>query len=158
MTTPYSQHDQIKKLSLELSFILNYETRLERTTQIIQLLILTLYQAPFSLTLLCSKFSELFTRKIGIMYSVGITLIYCLISVRLLWKSRKVLEFAHKLKHYDSERSGDFLPKTFIYDKQRHHRYRIRLCLMVIVLGVAPYILWGLQSTHLKRLTQTLGS
>lgn len=37
MTTPTSQPNQIQKLSVELSIILNYETRLERTTQLTQL-------------------------------------------------------------------------------------------------------------------------
>ncbi|MDP3936205.1 MAG: hypothetical protein Q8Q56_04395 [Alphaproteobacteria bacterium] len=55
-------------------------------------------------------------------------------------RSYKVLEFAYKLKHHDTERNLSFLPKTLISDKLRHHRYRIRMCFAVLILGVAPYI------------------
>lgn len=149
MTTPTPHTDQIQKLSVELSLILNYETRLERTTQLTHILTLVLFQAPFMLKLFWSTFSELFTCKIGIMYMVGLTLIYSMISVRLLWKSSRVLEFAHKLKHHDTERNLSFLPKTLISDKLRHHRYRIRMCFAVLILGVAPYIVWILQTAQL---------
>jgi len=149
MTTSTPHTDQIQKLSVELSLILNYETRLERTTQLTQLLTIVLFQAPFMLKLFWSTFSELFTCKIGIMYMVGVTLIYSMMSVRLLWKSNKVLEFAHKLKHQDTERNLSFLPKTLISDKQRHHRYRIRVCFAMLVLGAAPYIVWILQTAQL---------
>jgi hypothetical protein len=147
MTTPHT--DQIQKLSVELSLILNYETRLERTTQLTQLLTLSLFYTPLILKLFWSTFSELFTCKIGLMYMVGLTLIYSTMSVRLLWKSNRVLEFAYKLKHHDTERNLSFLSKTFISDKQRHHRYRIRLCFAVLVLGVTPYIVWILQTAQL---------
>jgi hypothetical protein len=128
--------------------ILNYETRLERTTQLTQLLTLVLFQAPFMFKLFWSTFSELFICKIGLMYMVGLTLIYSMMSVRLLWKSRRVLGFAHKLKHHDTERNLSFLPKTLISDKLRHHRYRIRMCFAVLALGVAPYIVWILQTAQ----------
>lgn len=146
MTTPHT--DQIQKLSVELSLILNYETRLERSTQLTQLLALVLFQAPFMFKLFWSTFSELFTCKIGLMYMVGLTLIYTMMSVRLLWKSNKVLEFSYKLKHHDTERNLSFLPKTLISDKLRHHRYRIRMCFAVLVLGVTPYIVWILQTAQ----------
>jgi hypothetical protein len=149
MTTPTPHTDQIQKLSVELSLILNYETRLERTTQLTQLLTLVLFQAPFMFKLFWSTFSELFTCKIGIMYMFGLSLIYSMMSVRLLWKSNKVLEFTYKLKHHDTERNLSFLPKTLISDKLRHHRYRIRMCFAVLVLGVAPYLVWILQTAQL---------
>lgn len=76
MTTPTPHTDQIQKLSVELSLILNYETRLERRTQLTQLLALVLFQAPFTLKLFWPTFSELFTHRIGIMYIIGLTLIY----------------------------------------------------------------------------------
>jgi len=147
MTTPHT--DQIQKLSVELSLILNYETRLERATQLTQLLALVLFQAPFMFKLFWSTFSELFTCKMGIMYTIGLTLIYTMISVRLLWKSNRVLEFIHKLKHHDTERNLNFLSKTLISDKLRHHRYRIRMCFAVLVLGVVPYIVWILQTAQI---------
>lgn len=148
MTTPTPHTDQIQKLSVELSLILNYETRLERTTQLTQLLTLVLFQAPLMFKLFWSTFAELFTCKIGIMYMVGLTLIYSMMSVRLLWKSNNVLEFSYKLKHHDTERNLSFLPKTLISDKLRHHRYRIRMCFGVLALGVAPYIVWILQTAQ----------
>jgi hypothetical protein len=83
------------------------------------------------------------------MYTIGLTLIYSMMSVRLLWKSNKVLEFTYKLKHHDTERNLSFLPKTLISDKQRHHRYRIRMCFTVLVLGMMPYIVWILQTAQL---------
>ena len=149
MTTPTPHTDQIQKLSVELSLILNYETRLERSTQLTQLLALVLFHAPFMFKLFWSTFSELFICKIGIIYMVGLTLIYSMMSVRLLWKSSKVLEFTYKLKHHDTERNLSFLPKTLISDKLRHHRYRIRMYFAVLVLGVAPYIVWILQAAQL---------
>ena len=148
MTTPTPHTDQIQKLSVELSLILNYETRLERTTQLTQLLALVLFHAPFTLKLFWSTFSELFTCKIGLMYMVGLTLIYSMMSVRLLWKSNKVLEFTYKLKHHDTERNLNFLSKAVISDKLRHHHYHIRMCFAVLALGVAPYIVWILQTTQ----------
>lgn len=149
MSTTTSPTNQIQKLSTKLSLILNYETRLERTIQLTQLLTLTLFQAPFTLKLFWSTFSELFTCKIGIIHAIGLTLIYSMMSVRLLWKSNKVLEFTYKLKHHDTERNLSFLPKTFISDKQRHHRYHIKMCFTVLILGIAPYIVWILQMAHL---------
>lgn len=146
MTTPHT--DQIQKLSVELSLILNYETLLERTTQLTQLLALVLFQAPLTLKLFWSTFSELFTCRIGLVYTIGLTLIYSMMSVRLLWKSNKVLEFSYKLKHHDTERNLSFLPKMLISDKLRHHRYRIRMCFAVLVLGVTPYIVWILQTAQ----------
>lgn len=148
MNTPTTHSDQLQKLSVELSLILNYETRLERATQLTHMLTLVLFQAPFMFKLFWSTFSELFACKIGLMYMVGLTLIYSMMSVRLLWKSNKVLEFSYKLKHHDTERNLSFLPKTFISDKLRHHRYRIRMCFAVLVLGVAPYIVWILQTAQ----------
>jgi hypothetical protein len=81
-----------------------------------------------------------------------------MMSVRLLWKSNKVLEFAYKLKHHDTERNLSFLPKTFISDKQRHHHYRIQMCFAVLVLGVAPYIVWILQAAQITIPQQLWGS
>jgi hypothetical protein len=149
MTTPTSHTDQIRRLSVELSLILNYETRWERTTQLTQLLTLSLFYITLIFKQFWPTFSEVFTCKIGLMYTIGLTLIYSMMSVRLLWKSNKVLEFTYKLKHHDTERNLSFLPKTLISDKQRHHRYRIRMCFTVLVLGMMPYIVWILQTAQL---------
>jgi hypothetical protein len=149
MTTPTPHTDQIQKLSVELSLILNYETRLERKIQLTQLLSLSLFYSPLILRQFWPMYSELFTCKIGLIYMVGLTLIYSMISLRLLWKSNKVLEYTYKLKHHDTERNLSFLPKTLVSDKLRHHRYRIRMCFSVLVLGVAPYIVWILQTAQI---------
>jgi hypothetical protein len=158
MTTPTSHTDQIQKLSVELSLILNYETRLERTTQLTQLIMLVLFHTPFILKLFWPSFSEVFTCKFSIMYVVSLTLIYSMMSIRLLWKSTRVLEFTHKLKHHDIERNLSFLPKTLISDKQRHHRYRIKMCFTVFILGILPYIVWILQMAQLGVPKQLLGA
>lgn len=158
MNTHTSHADQIQKLSTELSLILNYETRLERATQVTQLLTPILFHTPVILNLFWPTFSEVFTYKLGIMYAVSLTLIYSIMSIRLLWKSNRVLEFVYKLKHHDTERNLSFLPKTLISDKQYHHRYRIRMCFTALILGILPYIAWILQMAQLRMPKQLWGA
>lgn len=157
MTTPPFQPDQTQKLSIDFSLILNYETRLERRTQLTQLLALVLFQAPLILKLFCSRFSDLFPCKIGLMYLIGLTLIYSILSVRLLRKSNKALEFIYKLKRQTTEHNLHFLSNILSSDKLHHHRYRIGMCFAVLILGIAPYIVWILQKAQFILPKQLLG-